>query len=316
MALETGFPPFPDFLKIFNSHEHSQRLVIPRGYKQYYPNPLPQLAVLKRAEGNFWTVRWTISQEETISFQEGWEKFVRDNGLIDRDFLLFTYDGSRSFWVRIHRDGLPLEPSCPIKIQEISDDEDETVGDGDGRDHHMEEGDSHENSIVSLSLGSSDDINGDNEDDDEDDEDDDDGDDDDEDTATCVVNKASGSCSKKVRVRKKRADSIDDSVKVQTYLENPKNPFFISTSSCSRRVLVISMQAIKDYNLKFGNTINLVDNFGLLKRKVGKWKDRVVVHKWDEMYNRNKTKPGDIIICEILREGGVVRTVKVHFVKN
>lgn len=116
-----------------------------------------------------------------ISLQEGWVKFVKDNGLIDRDFLLFTYDGSRSFWVRIHRNGLPLEPTAPIKIQEISDDEDETNGDGDP--HMEEEGDTDENMIVSLSLGSSDEVG--------------DDDDDDYDTAICdEVNKASGSSKK------------------------------------------------------------------------------------------------------------------------
>lgn len=71
-----------------------------------------------------------------------------------------------------------MEPTAPIKIQEISDDEDDTIGHG---DHHMEEGDSHENMIVSLSLGSSDEA---------------DDDDDDYDTTICEVNKASGSSKK------------------------------------------------------------------------------------------------------------------------
>lgn len=70
-----------------------------------------------------------------------------------------------------------MEPTAPIKIQEISDDEDDTIGHG---DHHMEEGDSHENMIVSLSLGSSDEAD----------------DDDDYDTTICEVNKASGSSKK------------------------------------------------------------------------------------------------------------------------
>ncbi|XP_020881209.1 B3 domain-containing protein At5g57720 isoform X1 [Arabidopsis lyrata subsp. lyrata] len=298
MELENGFPPYPDFLKIFNSHEHAQRLVIPRGYNKYYPNPLPQTAVLKKPEGSFWNVKWTISQEETIRFQEGWEKFVKDNGLIDRDFLLFTYDGCRSFWVRIHRNGLPLEPTAPIKIQEISDDEDDTIGHG---DHHMEEGDSHENMIVSLSLGSSDEAD----------------DDDDYDTTICEVNKASESSKKAGRLaRKHRADSIAASIDPETYLDDPKNPFFISTSSCSRRVLVIARQVIKDYDLNFDGTIKLIDGFGELTRKVGKWKDRVVVYKWDEMFTRNKANQGDAIICEVIREEDVVRSIKVHFVKN
>ncbi|AED96942.1 B3 domain-containing protein [Arabidopsis thaliana] len=300
MVLENGFPPYPDFLKIFNSHEDSQLLVIPRSYNRYYPNPLPQTAVLKNPEGRFWNVQWTKSQEVIISLQEGWVKFVKDNGLIDRDFLLFTYDGSRSFWVRIHRNGLPLEPTAPIKIQEISDDEDETNGDGDP--HMEEEGDTDENMIVSLSLGSSDEVG--------------DDDDDDYDTAICdEVNKASGS-SKKGRVTRKHRDDSLASITPQIFLADPNNPFFISTSSCSRRILVIARQVIKDYGLNFDGTVNLIDGFGELTRKVGKWKDRVVIYKWNEMFTRNKVKQGDVIICEIIREEDVVRSIKVHFVKN
>jgi len=34
------------------------------------------------------------------------------------------------------------------------------------------------------------------------------------------------------------------------------------------------------------------------------------------MFTRNKVKQGDVIICEIIREEDVVRSIKVHFVKN
>ncbi|CAE6129247.1 unnamed protein product [Arabidopsis arenosa] len=279
MDSKKGFSPYPDFLKIYNSQEHSQCLVIPREYNKYYPKPLPETAILQMPEGDTWTVKWTISQEETISFQDGWDKFVKDNGLLDRDFLLFTYDGSQSFWVRIHRDGFDVKKKPPLEIQVISDDED---------DHHVEEEDNNEQMII-LHDGDNDD------------------------TMICEVNNAHGSSKKGRCVR--RGPSID----TEKYLDDPENPFFISTSSCTRLVLTIANQTIRDYLLKFGSTINLIDGFGELSRKVGIWHDRIVVYKWDEMYKRNNAKPGDVIICEIIREeeeDNVVSSIKVHFVKN
>lgn len=124
--------------------------MLPSDYRKYYPTPLPQTAVLRKPEGNFWTVKWTISQDETISFEDGWSKFITDNAPLDRDFLLFSYDGSRTFLVSIFRDGLPVKPKDPVNIQEISDEDD----DGD-QDMEKEE-DNNLNMINSRSLGSSD----------------------------------------------------------------------------------------------------------------------------------------------------------------
>lgn len=73
------------------------------------------------------------------------------------------------------------------------------------------------------------------------------------------------------------------------------------------------MQVINDYGLKFGGTIKFIDGFGELKAKIGKGKSRVVVYKWNEIYERNDAKPEDVIICEILCEGCVVLSIKVHF---
>ncbi|KAL1217510.1 B3 domain-containing protein [Cardamine amara subsp. amara] len=283
--------PYTDFLRIYNSHLHSQRVEISSAHNKYYPKPLPRTAVLRKPEGNFWTVKWEMSEEEITSFQDGWSKFAKDNGLIDGDFVLFTYDGSRGFWVRIYRNGLLVNATDPVIIQEISDDEDETSGDND--DHQDMEEDSSENKIISLSLGSSDDS--------------------DYGAAICEVNNACGSSKKVVGSVKKDLAAIADPT---AYLNDAKNPFFISTSSGSRRVLVIAMQVIKDYVLQFGRTINLIDEFGVLERKVGVWKDRVVVYQWEEMYKRNNTKPGDVIICEVIRVHDVVRSIKVHFVKK
>ncbi|KAJ0246042.1 B3 domain-containing protein [Hirschfeldia incana] len=333
-------------------------VVLPSDYRQYYPTPLPQTAVLRKPEGNFWTVKWAISPEEEISFTDGWSKFISDNHPIDGDFLQFSYDGSRSFLVSIFRNGLPVKPEAPVTIQEISDDDDddkdETAGD-DGKD-----GDNDQNMIISLSLGSSDEeynadttvnevnkahgslkrgsssqriraqpISDDDEDDTAggDDEKDEDyeqnmiislslgssDEDYDVDKTVCEVNKGHGTLKKGSTSQRIRAQPIGDPVE---YLDDPKNPCFIATSSPCRRMLVVAMQVIKDYDLKFDGKIKFIDGFGELEGKIGNWKDRVVVYPWQEIYNRNDAKTGDVIICEILREGNVVRSIKPHFVKK
>uniref|UniRef100_M4CES1 Uncharacterized protein n=1 Tax=Brassica campestris TaxID=3711 RepID=M4CES1_BRACM len=71
---------------------------------------------------------------------------------MDGDFLLFSYDGYRTFFlVSIFRDGLPVKPKAPVNIQEISD-EDETADDDDKEDNDQ-------NMIISLSSGSSEEDN-------------------------------------------------------------------------------------------------------------------------------------------------------------
>ncbi|KAJ4875275.1 B3 domain-containing protein [Raphanus sativus] len=258
------FTPYPDLLIIYNSLDVSlsQRLVLPSDYRKYYPTPLPQTAVLRKPEGNFWTVKWTISQDETISFEDGWSKFITDNAPLDRDFLLFSYDGSRTFLVSIFRDGLPVKPKDP-------------------------------NIIISLSLGSSDE--------------------DDVDTTGGEVNNAHGRSRRVTSSQRKRAEAIGDP---QMYLDDPSNPDFIALSTCGRTVLVFPKQVIKDYDLKFDGRIKFIDGFGELEAKFGDRKDRLVVHKWKELYERNDATPEDVITCEILREGDVVRSIKTHFLRN
>ncbi|CAN7067215.1 unnamed protein product [Brassica rapa subsp. trilocularis] len=85
-----------------------------------------------------------------------WSKFITENDPMDGDFLLFSYDGYRTFFlVSIFRDGLPVKPKAPVNIQEISD-EDETAGDDDDDD---DEEDNDQNMIISLSSGSSEEDN-------------------------------------------------------------------------------------------------------------------------------------------------------------
>ncbi|CAH2069602.1 unnamed protein product [Thlaspi arvense] len=172
--------------------------VIPSDYRKYYPTPLPQTAVLRKPEGNFWTVnlsKTTVPLTETFSYSPTMfptERDLQQEGLIRKGNVL----------------SLLVIRKCILMIPET-----------------------------------------------------------------------------------------------------------LASSQLRRAQGVIAMQVIKDYSLKFDGTVNLIDRYGVVEGRVGGWTDRVVVYKWDEIYKRNDAKPEDLIICEILREGNVVKSIKPHFVK-
>ncbi|CAG7910338.1 unnamed protein product, partial [Brassica rapa] len=136
---------------------------------------------------------------DTISFEDGWSKFITDNDPMHGDFLLFSYDGYRTFL-----------PKAPVNIQEISD-EDETAGDDDDDDDYEEDND--QNMIISLSSGSSD-----------------------EENVDTTVGEAHGSSRRVTSSQRKRAEAIGDP---GMYLGDPSKPFFIATSTCSGSVLQV-----------------------------------------------------------------------------
>ncbi|KAH0859886.1 hypothetical protein HID58_088147 [Brassica napus] len=123
------FTPYPDLLIIYNSQDLSlsQRLVI-----------------------HF--------LHSTFVLRGCWSKFITDNDPMDGGFLLFSYDGYRTFLVSIFWDRLPVKPKAPVNIQEISD-EDETTGDDANDDDDEEEEDNDQNMIIYLSSGSSEEDN-------------------------------------------------------------------------------------------------------------------------------------------------------------
>ncbi|KAG5376215.1 hypothetical protein IGI04_040811 [Brassica rapa subsp. trilocularis] len=156
---------------------------------------------------------------------------------MDGDFLLFSYDGYRTFFlVSIFRDGLPVKPKAPVNIQEISD-EDETAGDDDDDD---DEEDNDQNMIISLSSGSSEEDN--------------------VDALTKLMEVQGG-----LRLRKGNVLKL---LVIQRCIL--MIPLTLSLSQL-RRVA----QIIKDHDLKFGGTIKFIDGFGELEGKIGNWKDSI-----------------------------------------
>ncbi|CAH2071910.1 unnamed protein product, partial [Thlaspi arvense] len=75
--------------------------LIPIAYYNELPRLLPKTAILQGTGGCVWKVAMKLKEEE-LYFEQGWPKFVKDNSLIDGDFLTFVYDGDRTFEVSIY----------------------------------------------------------------------------------------------------------------------------------------------------------------------------------------------------------------------
>ncbi|XP_056863066.1 B3 domain-containing protein At4g34400-like isoform X2 [Raphanus sativus] len=93
----------PRFFKVFISHFSSDSMLIPISYYDELPRHLPKTAILQGTGGCVWKVGMTLKQEEEeVYFEQGWPNFVKDNDLVDGDFMTFVYNGDNVFEVSIY----------------------------------------------------------------------------------------------------------------------------------------------------------------------------------------------------------------------
>ncbi|XP_018462062.2 B3 domain-containing protein At4g34400-like isoform X2 [Raphanus sativus] len=113
----------PRFFKVFISHFSSDSMLIPISYYDELPRHLPKTAILQGTGGCVWKVGMTLKQEEEeVYFEQGWPNFVKDNDLVDGDFMTFVYNGDNVFEVSIYGlDGCKQARA----VAELEDDEEE-----------------------------------------------------------------------------------------------------------------------------------------------------------------------------------------------
>ncbi|CAL9227975.1 unnamed protein product, partial [Arabidopsis halleri] len=64
--------------------------------------------------------------------------------------------------------------------------------------------------------------------------------------------------------------------------------FITKVTGKRKSQLRIPSFVVKDYNLRFNNSIILIDSIGKLKRKVAKWRDnRISIKSFGSIINRN-----------------------------
>uniref|UniRef100_A0A0D3ASD4 TF-B3 domain-containing protein n=1 Tax=Brassica oleracea var. oleracea TaxID=109376 RepID=A0A0D3ASD4_BRAOL len=93
----------PRFFKVFISHFSSDSMLIPISYYDELPRHLPKTVILQGTGGCLWKVAMRLKQEEEeVYLEQGWPKFVKDNALVDGDFMTFVYNGDNIFEVSIY----------------------------------------------------------------------------------------------------------------------------------------------------------------------------------------------------------------------
>lgn len=73
-----------------------RQLAIPEQFTRNLRKKLPKLVTLKGPSGSTWQVGLTTN-DDTVFFNHGWEEFVNDHFLQDKDLLIFKYNGDSCF---------------------------------------------------------------------------------------------------------------------------------------------------------------------------------------------------------------------------
>ncbi|KAJ4824032.1 hypothetical protein Tsubulata_007428 [Turnera subulata] len=74
------------------------QLAIPKKFSSNLRKKLPQVVTLKGPSGSSWKVG-LVTSDDTTFFRNGWEKFIEDHNLLEKDLLVFTYNGDSQFEV-------------------------------------------------------------------------------------------------------------------------------------------------------------------------------------------------------------------------
>ncbi|XP_022132733.1 B3 domain-containing protein At3g06220-like [Momordica charantia] len=90
----------PEFFKVFLPNSSSQHMCIPPAFVEHFNGSVPSNAVLRDHSGKSWDV--TLEElKNGVFFKNGWREFADYHLLKYGDFLVFQYDGSHMFDVKI-----------------------------------------------------------------------------------------------------------------------------------------------------------------------------------------------------------------------
>ncbi|XP_038881003.1 putative B3 domain-containing protein At5g66980 [Benincasa hispida] len=89
-----------EFFKVFFPNSSSERMSIPPAFVKYFNGRIPSEAVIRDQSGKSWHV--TLEElKNVVFFKDGWQEFVDSHLLKLGEFLVFQYDGSHMFDVKI-----------------------------------------------------------------------------------------------------------------------------------------------------------------------------------------------------------------------
>ncbi|KAF3783801.1 B3 domain-containing protein [Nymphaea thermarum] len=113
----------PQFFKVlFELEDFCKSLQIPPAFLKHLRIGESGAAIVKDPAGRSWDIK-LLRMGDHIIFEEGWMKFVEQNGLDTSDFLVFRYDGELHFTVTIFNKGC-VEKSPATPTADVIADED------------------------------------------------------------------------------------------------------------------------------------------------------------------------------------------------
>uniref|UniRef100_A0A0A0KG38 TF-B3 domain-containing protein n=1 Tax=Cucumis sativus TaxID=3659 RepID=A0A0A0KG38_CUCSA len=93
-------PSTLEFFKVFLPNSSSQSMSIPPAFVKYFNGRIPSEAIIRDQSRNSWHV--TLEElKNIVLFKDGWQEFVDSHHLKRGYFLVFQYDGSHVFDVKI-----------------------------------------------------------------------------------------------------------------------------------------------------------------------------------------------------------------------
>ncbi|KAM5552072.1 putative B3 domain-containing protein [Rosa sericea] len=120
--------PAPAFFQVLVG-DFSEKLKLPTAFVNHFN--APALCKLGGPNGKCWDVKLEEKNND-LFFHKGWKKFVKDNYLVEGNFLVFNYDGNLWFSVTIYD-----ESACEMDMEAAKTKRSTGGLDGQRRDYVM-----------------------------------------------------------------------------------------------------------------------------------------------------------------------------------
>lgn len=308
-----------NFFKVYFSCHSSQKMLIPRGaVLRSYEQPLT--ATFRNCKGQCWHVELEVDESNGNKFfNKGWRKFIDENSIKEKDFIVFSYVRCFVFDVKvIELDG------CEKSVSNVLDERGNVLAEDDA--------DFWEAEHFELELEEEDDDDNDDEDDnfrEEEEEEEDEEEEEEVDASNkgcdhheefATVNLNEGTTSMEVE---------DEEIDPAKYVKDYYNPHFVVRTRRARdNELHVPARVIKDYGLTLEDKEKIILR-GPDKRKsieeIVKWKDgRTCISGWGSLCRRNGVdQQHDKCICEFHlgkeqedEMGQKMKYLKVHIIRR
>ncbi|XP_019154240.1 PREDICTED: B3 domain-containing protein REM5-like [Ipomoea nil] len=286
------------FFKLFTPETSSQKMEMPPAVSAYMGDKLPRTVFLRDRYKNMWEVKVGRSGNHLV-FEEGWDKFIKDNCVELGDFLVFDYLDTKSLFdfkllglscccekIGVGRPNFLVKEEVEWEHSDSLEEDEEEEEEGDPSYHttinenNMSEDDEYEFAEVEVE------------------EEEEDGDGDGESRIEAAP--------RRNHHKRKAFDYTGASIFESGLYPQPINPYFVAKNRKGRKnELHIPEYVIRHFNLKLPSTMILRDPKGKdWEAKVNPWKDgRVVLTGgWNALCKWNLIREEDSCICEFVTE--------------